>query len=125
MLAGVTAPAIDLLSTGFRRADRRAVRFGRQRCRTGWRGSLARADISGTPALVFGRGELFQFGVVTASGLLVELLEEGNAPAATRAGAAAFGKLAGHLGTAEADEIDQLPPRHMEAIANLGIQVHH
>src|SRR6266404_3190206 len=101
------------------------LRFGWQRCRTWWRRALAGPDISSAAAFVFGRRELFQLGFAALDGLLVELLEEGNTPAAPRPGAAAFRELAGHLGTAKANEIDELAPRHVKAVANLGIQVHH
>jgi hypothetical protein len=56
--------------------------------------------------------------------LLVQLLEEGDAPTAAGAGTAAFGQLAGHLRPVSPQEVDQFAPADVKTVANLGIQIH-
>src|SRR6185437_13080941 len=53
-----------------------------------------------------------------------DLLQEWNAPAAAGAGAAALGKLAGHLGFVQPLPVHELSPRYVEAITDLIVQVH-
>jgi len=67
------------------------VLFGRQRRGPGGRGPFAGTDVRGTALFVFSRGQPFQFGFPPLDRLVIDLLEEGNAPAATCPGPAAFG----------------------------------
>src|SRR5207248_10131897 len=101
-----------------------SVPVGRQRRGPRRRRALAGADVGGPAAFVLLRREAFQLRLAAGDGLLVDLLEEGDAPAAAGAGAAALRELARHLGPALADEIEQLPPRHVEAVAHFGVEVH-
>src|SRR4051812_17470937 len=59
--------------------------------------SLAGADVCRPALFVLRRRQLFQPRLTAGNRLLVELLQEGNTPAAARAGAPALGKLTGHL----------------------------
>src|SRR5207244_13590416 len=101
------------------------VAFRRQRHGTGWRRPFAGPDVSSPAAFVFGRSELLELRFAAPNSLLVELLQKRNAPAAACSGAAAFGKLAGTLVTTQANEIHQLALRHVEAVTNFRIPLHH
>ena len=98
--------------------------FRWQRRGAGRRGAFAGPNICGSQALVFGRCQFLELGVTTRHRLLMELLEKRNAPAAARAGPAAFGQLARDFGPKETDKIDQLSPRDVKTITDLGVRVH-
>src|SRR5205823_2800737 len=63
-------------------------------------------------------------GFATLDALLKDLLEERDAPAAAGPGPAALRQLARHPRPVDPHEVDELPPRHVEAVANLGVLVH-
>lgn len=67
---------------------------------------------------------MFQFGFPSLHSLGENLFQEGNAPAATGAGAAALGQLAGHARARAAHEVHQLATAHVKTITNLGIEFH-
>src|SRR5262249_28262687 len=99
--------------------------FGRQRRRALRRCPVAGPDVSGPSALVFLRRQALQLrGIAARDGLLIDLLEEGNAPAATGAGAAALRHLAGHPGLAQPGVVRQLAARDVKAVTHLGVEVH-
>src|SRR5207244_1734590 len=81
--------------------------------------------VLGPPTLVLLGREAFQFRLTALHALLENLFEEGDAPAAAGAGAAALGELARHFRFLRANVVHQLPPRHVKAITDLGIEVHH
>src|SRR5438067_1365704 len=56
--------------------------------------------------------------------LFEELVQEGDAPAAAGAGAAALGELAGHLRLLDPQVLEQLPLSHAEAKADVVIEFH-
>mgnify|MGYP001618428978 CR=1 FL=1 len=53
-----------------------------------------------------------------------ELLQEGNAPSATGARAAALRELARHLWVVEAHPVHELPTADVEAITHLVVEIH-
>ena len=61
--------------------------------------------MSGTAEFVVGGGDLLQLGGVAVGGLVEELAEEGDAPAAAGAGSAALGELAGDFRVLGAQEV--------------------
>src|SRR5262249_26802855 len=97
--------------------------FGRQRRGAGRRRPFARSNIDGAPLRVFSGGEGFQVGPATLVGLAVQLFEEGGTPAAAGAGAGALGELAGHPRPVQAQEVDQLAARNVEAVTHLLVEV--
>src|SRR5262249_14690408 len=111
--------------TGLWRKERPAASLRRQRRRARRRGSLPCPHILGAALLVFFRRQALQFGVAALDALLKNLFEKRNAPGAARAGAAAFGELARHLGLLRPHVVYKLPPAHVKAITDLGVQVHH
>src|SRR5438477_7533716 len=92
--------------------------FSRQRRRPRRRHPLACPDVFRPPAFVLLRRQSLQFRLATFKGLLINLLEKRNAPAATGAGAAAERKLAGNFRLFAPDEIDELAPRDVKAVAD-------
>src|SRR5262249_24130195 len=64
-----------------------------------------------------------QFDLATDLGLLVQLLEEGNAPAAAGPCSAALRQLTGNTRPLDAQKVEQLPPRDVEAVADFLVEV--
>src|SRR5260221_11442475 len=92
----------------------------RQRRRPRRRFALAGADVRRPALFVLRRGKLLQFARFAAlHGLLEKLFQEGNAPAAAGAGAAALRKLARDLRLGPPQVVHQLAARHVEAETHL------
>lgn len=96
----------------------------RQRRGPGRGRAFAGPDVGSAKAFVLSGSEAFQLRIAAGHGLLVDLLEERDAPAAAGAGAAAFRELARDFGPPLAHEVDELSPRHVKAVTNLGIEIH-
>ena len=88
------------------------------------RRAFAGANVSRSEVLVLGGRQSFQLRLAARHSLLVQLLQERNAPATARAGATALRQLTRHLRPVHPDEVDQLPARHVKAITDLGVGVH-
>jgi hypothetical protein len=99
-------------------------RLVRQRRSARGRCTLAGAYIGCAAAFIFCRRELLQLGVAAFDALSMKLFEEGNTPAATGARAPALRKLAWDPRPIQANEVDQLSPADVKAVANLGIFFH-
>src|SRR5688572_14626994 len=77
--------------------------------RGAWRRrALACPDVFGPQAFVLLGRDAFQLGRVAAGGLLKDLLQKRNTPAAAGAGPATLRELARHPGLVQADEVLQL-----------------
>src|SRR5262249_44001264 len=90
----------------------------------GRRGPLAGADVLGPAAFVLGGRQALQVRLAAGDRLLVDLFQEGDAPAAAGPRPAALRQLAGDLGPPQPHEVQQLAARHVEAVTHLGVEVH-
>src|SRR5262249_9404805 len=85
-------------------------------------GAATGADVGGPAPGVLVGAELVQLRRAALRRLPVQLLQKRDAPAAAGACPAALRQLAGHPRPLDAQELQQLPPRHAEAGANLLVQ---
>src|SRR5438105_1027676 len=92
-----------------------ARRFVGQRRGAGRRGASAGSDVGGAAAGVFFGRQPVQLGLAAGLELLVQLLEERNAPAAAGPRSAALRQLTGNARPLDAQKVEQLPPRDVAA----------
>src|SRR5438552_2366614 len=90
----------------------------RQRRGPGRGRAAAGADVGRPAPGVLVGAELVQLRRATLRRLAVQLLQERHAPAAAGARPAALRQLAGHARPLDAQEVQQLPPADVEAVAD-------